>query len=294
MREVIIHEVGMRDGLQMEDKVVPTDIKIKWIEILLESKLDIIQIGSFVNPQKMPQMADTDELFNHFKESGKKPDRVTFSALILNEKGLERGMKCGVDMFCMGISASETHSMKNTGMNTQEARKRIINIALEAQKAGKKVQTSVQCAFGCGFGETIDEDQVLGIVKDYLNAGINNISLADTAGLAQPEQVKRLYNAIFELKPDAELACHFHNTQGMGLVNSLTALNCGVKYFETAFAGLGGCPFTNNPVGNIATEAFVHSIHAKGLRKDVSLEHLKGMTKIVNYYLNRELSAFMF
>ena len=184
MQKTKIHEVGPRDGLQMEEKIVPTNIKIEWIDRLIQSGVDIIQVGSFVHPKYVPQMADTDELFKHF--SIKKPDSVTLSGLVLNERGLERALNCGVDMICLGVSASETHSMKNTKMSVEEALSRIIAIAKEALSANKIIQLSVQSAFGCGYEGPISEEQVLRVVHAYLDVGFKNLSLADTAGHGCP------------------------------------------------------------------------------------------------------------
>ena len=149
MQRITIHEVGPRDGLQMETQVVPLDVKLGWIRRLMDSGMDVIQVGSFVHPAKVPQMADTDELFRRLT-AGKRSS-VVLSGLVLNEKGLERGLACGVELFCMGASASETHSRKNTGMGTDEAVARIVAMAKRALAAGRKVQVSVQSAFGCGF-----------------------------------------------------------------------------------------------------------------------------------------------
>src|SRR5665647_460991 len=190
MKNIIIHEVGIRDGLQAEEVVVPTEQKIKWIKKLAETGVDIIQLGSFVNPKKMPQMADTDELFKYFSLPGNKLHNVILSGLVLNEKGLERGMACGVEMFCMGVSASETHSQKNTGMTTADATDRIIAMAKAAMASNKNVQAAVQSAFGCGYEGKISEDKVLSLVAKFLESGIKNISLADTAGHAIPDQVE--------------------------------------------------------------------------------------------------------
>jgi hydroxymethylglutaryl-CoA lyase len=291
MDKIIIHEVGPRDGLQVEKTPVPLEEKIRWIEGLCASGIDIIQLGSFVNPEKVPQMADTDALFRHF--IGNKPAGVTLSGLVLNEKGLERGMACGVEMFCLGVSASETHSRKNTGMTTAEALGRILAMAKEALAAGKKVQASVQSAFGCGFEGPVDREKVLSIVKAYLDDGIRNISLADTAGHAQPQQVQELYRAIKALDPSVELACHFHNTYGLGLANCYAALESGVTYFESAFGGLGGCPFTKLPAGNVSTEDLVHSLQRMGLRKDIKLDVLLDVARQVGKFFERELPGFI-
>ena len=129
MNKIYVHEVGPRDGLQVEKTTVPIEEKIRWIEGLFASGIDIIQLGSFVHPEKVPQMADTDALFRYFLENGKKSENVTLSGLVLNERGLERGLACGVEMFCMGVSASETHSRKNTGMTPAEAQVRILLMA---------------------------------------------------------------------------------------------------------------------------------------------------------------------
>jgi hydroxymethylglutaryl-CoA lyase len=291
MDKIIIHEVGPRDGLQVEKTPVPLEEKIRWIEELCVSGIDIIQLGSFVNPEKVPQMADTDALFQHF--IGNKPAGVILSGLVLNEKGLERGMACGVEMFCLGVSASETHSRKNTGMTTAEALGRILPMAKEAVDAGKKIQASVQSAFGCGFEGLVDRETVLSIVKAYLDAGIRNISLADTAGHAQPQQVEDLYGAIRALEPSVELACHFHNTYGLGLANCYAAMKSGVTYFESAFGGLGGCPFTKLSAGNVSTEDLVHSLQRMGLRKDIKLEVLLQVARQVGKFFDRELPGFI-
>ena len=293
MKKITIHEVGPRDGLQAEKTIVPLEEKIRWIEALFTSGLDIVQLGSFVHPGKVPQMADTDALFRYFSEGGRKPENVILSGLVLNEKGLERGLACGVEMFCMGISASETHSKKNTGMTPKEARARILAMARHAMAAGKRVQASVQSAFGCGFEGPIPEEQVLETVMAYLEAGIQNISLADTAGHAQPAQVEDLYGAIRQLDPDVELACHFHNTYGLGLANCYAALKSGVTWFESAFGGLGGCPFTKVPAGNVSTEDLVHSFQRMGLRKDVKLDVLLDVARQVSGFFKRELPGFI-
>jgi hydroxymethylglutaryl-CoA lyase len=293
MDKIYIHEVGPRDGLQVEKTAVPMEEKVRWIEGLFAAGIDIIQIGSFVHPEKVPQMADTDALFKHFSQAGKKPKNVVLSGLVLNEKGLERGLACGVEMFCMGISASETHSQKNTGMTPAEAQARILPMARQALDVGKKVQASVQSAFGCGFEGPIAKDRVLGIVKAYLDAGIRNISLADTAGHAQPAQVEDLFTAIRKLDPDVEMACHFHNTYGLGLANCYAALNSGVKYFESAFGGLGGCPFTKLPAGNVSTEDLVHTFQRMGLRKDIQIGALLDVARQVSAFFDRELPGFI-
>jgi hydroxymethylglutaryl-CoA lyase len=292
-RAILIHEVGLRDGLQVEKTAVPTEEKIRWIDGLFESDVDIVQVGSFVHPEKVPQMADTDRLFALLTAPGRKPERVTLSGLVLNEKGLDRGMASGVEMFCMGVSASETHSRKNTGMSTAEALSRIVPMARKAAGAGKKVQVSVQSAFGCGFEGPIAKEKVLGIVKEYLAAGIRDVSLADTAGHAHPLQVEEMFGAIRELDPAVRPACHFHNTYGLGLANCYAAWRAGAVSFESAFGGLGGCPFTKIPAGNVSSEDLVHSFQRMGVRTDIRLDKLLDVARMVGSYFNRELPGFI-
>ncbi len=292
MIRIVIHEVGPRDGLQMEKQVVPIEKKEAWIRGLMAAGVDAVQVGSFVHPEKVPQMADTDELFRRL--TADKTSGTVLSGLVLNEKGLERGLKCGVEMFCLGASASETHSRKNTGMGTEEATRRIVGAAKQAVAAGKKVQVSVQSAFGCGFEGPIPEERVLGMARTYLEAGLTSISLADTAGHADPAQVERLFGQVMALGAGVECACHFHNTYGMGMANIHAAMRAGVTSFETSFAGLGGCPFTKVAAGNVATEDFVHALQRQGLRADVDLAGVIGVARDVAAFFGRDMQGYVY
>jgi hydroxymethylglutaryl-CoA lyase len=294
MSELIIHEVGMRDGLQVEPAVVPFETKVAWVEKLMAAGVDVIQLGSFVHPGKVPQMADTDNLFKHFLAGGRKPANVVLSGLVLNERGLERGEACGVEMYCMGVSASETHSQKNTGMAVAEATGRIIATARKAVAAGKRVQLSVQSAFGCGFEGPVKPEKVLSIVRSYLEAGFSTISLADTAGHAYPEQVKALFEGILALDATADLACHFHNTYGLGIANCYVAKQMGVRSLESACGGLGGCPFTKQPSGNVCTEDLVHYLHRIGLCTQIDLGALIALAREVAGFFGRDLPGYVY
>jgi hydroxymethylglutaryl-CoA lyase len=291
---VVVHEVGLRDGLQMEKQVVPTDRKIAWAEALLASGVDILQVGSFVHPEKVPQMADTDRLFTHFSAPGRKPEGVVLSGLVLNEKGLERGLACGVDMFCMGVSASETHSRKNTGMGIEDANRRIVAMAKSVLAAGKRVQVSVQSAFGCGYEGAVPRDRVVGIVKTFLDAGLRGLSLADTAGHATPDDVEDLYGRVRALDGGAEWTCHFHNTYGLALANCYAARRAGVRCFEAAVAGLGGCPFTKVAGGNTCTEDLVHALQRNGVRADIRLDALVDVARDVAGYFGRDMAGAVY
>jgi hydroxymethylglutaryl-CoA lyase len=288
-REVTIHEVGPRDGLQIEKTIIPTVSKIGWIEKLIESGVDAIQLGSFVNPERVPQMADTERLFEYFNAPGRNPNRIALTALVLNEKGFDRGLACGVRHFAMGASASDTHSRRNTGMTTQEAVTRIVALAKRAMQDGVAVQASVQSAFGCGYEGVVPKERVIAIVSRYVEVGVPAISLADTAGHATPDQVEDLFGAVREAAPHALLACHFHDTYGMAMANCYAALRAGVQSFEAAVGGLGGCPFTAVTGGNVVTEDLVHMLHRMGMRRDISLAPLIDAASTMEKLLGRTL-----
>jgi hydroxymethylglutaryl-CoA lyase len=237
-------------------------------------------------------MADTDELVRRLLRDRTSP--ATIAGLALNQRGLERGLECGVEMFCLGASASETHSLKNTGMVSMDATHRIIGAGQQALAAGKKVQVSVQSAFGCGFEGPVSEARVLEMVSKYVEAGLFNISLTDTAGHAHPEQVERLFSTVLALDPEVECTCHFHNTYGLGMANIMAALRAGVTSIETSFAGLGGCPFTKEAAGNVATEDFVNAMQLQGMRKDVDLEQLISIAGDVAKFFEREMPGCVY
>ena len=286
MRPILIHEVGPRDGLQAESGVVPSSVKLDWIRRVADSGVDIVQVGSFVRGDKVPQMADTDDLFRALAGES---HRAVLSALVLNDKGLERALAVGVPLICLGVSASETHSHKNTGMGTEDAQRRIIALALEARQAGRRVQVSVQSAFGCGFEGAIAEDRVRTMVEAYLAAGLTAISLADTAGHAYPALMQRLVAQVLALEPAAEVTAHIHDTYGLGMANVYAAMAAGATAIETSFAGLGGCPFTKVAAGNVATEDLVHGLQRAGQRTDIDLAALVSVARDVAAHFGREL-----
>jgi hydroxymethylglutaryl-CoA lyase len=189
----------------------------------------------------------------------------------------------------MGVSASDTHSRKNTGIGTEEATRRILATAKKTVEAGRAVQVSVQSAFGCGFEGPVPEERVLSIVREYLDAGLRRISLADTAGHAWPDQVERLFDTIVRLAPDIEPACHFHDTYGLGMANVWAAMRSGAVSYESSFAGLGGCPFTKVAAGNVATEDLVAGWQRSGIRTDVDLSRLIEVARSVAAHFGREM-----
>lgn len=285
---IFFQEVGVRDGIQGEEKLVPAGTKINWTERLLASGLDLVQIGSFVRADLVPQMADSEKLFAHFL--AKDPSLSgRLSALALNEKGLERGLKCGVKVFSLGSSASETHSLKNTGMGREEAALRGAAMARTAAKSGAAVHALVHSSFGCGYEGPVDPDKAIEVAERYIEAGVTSLGLSDTAGHATPKQVKELYSRVARMAPGLTLSCHFHNAYGTGLANCFAALEAGVTWFETSVGGLGGCPFTKMPSGNVCTEDLLHPLQRMGFRGDIDLAAIIGVAKDVSAFFGREL-----
>jgi hydroxymethylglutaryl-CoA lyase len=189
----------------------------------------------------------------------------------------------------MGVSASDTHSRKNTGMGSDEALARILTMASTARAAGATVQASVQSAFGCGFEGPIPETRVLRLVDRFISAGIHIVSLADTAGHASPSQVEKLFADVHAIDPDVVCAAHLHDTYGMAMANACAAMRAGVRYFEAAFGGLGGCPFTALAGGNLCTEDFAHLLQREGHRDDIRIEPLRDVAQSAGRFLGRQL-----
>lgn len=289
MNSVILHEVGPRDGLQIEKQVVPTARKLEWIGSVIAAGVDIVQVGSFVRSDRVPQMADSAELFQALL-AGKRGGPI-LSALVLNAKGLERALRAGAEMVCMGVSASDTHSRKNTGKGTLAAQREIVAMGREAASAGVRVQVAVQSAFGCGFEGPVPEERVMGIVRGFAENGLTSISLADTCGHAYPQQVTRMFGEVFRLVPGARCTGHFHDNFGLGMANIYAAMAAGVTIFETSFAGLGGCPFTKAAAGNVATEDVVHALQRAGLRKDIRLDKLIEVAREVGAHFGRKMTG---
>ncbi len=290
VKTIKIHEVGLRDGLQNEEVIVGFDRKLKWAELLSNTGIDYLQVGSFVNPKKVPQMSDSDNLF---KELKKIKHKAILSGLVLNERGMDRALDCGVELICLGVSASDTHSLKNSGMATEEALNRIISMGKELINKGNSVQVSIQSAFGCGFEGEISEEKVIKIATRYIDEGLFNISLADTAGHAYPEQVKRLYDSIKKMSADTILTAHFHNTYGLGLTNCYAAIESGAEIIETAFGGLGGCPFTKVAAGNVSTEDFVSALQRNQKRNDIMVDPIIDIAKESASILGRSTESYV-
>ena len=247
--KVTLIEVGPRDGFQFE-KIIPTNLKVEIISDLVDAGLKDIQITSFVHPDVVPQMADAETLLRRLP----KRNDVRYSALVLNEKGVERAHLSGLQHIEISISASDTHSRKNAGMPFEKALVKGKDMIRLAQDYKMEIRAGIQCAFGCVYEGRIPEERVLKIAKDFLALEINTLAISDTTGMANPLSIKSLMKELMYEAVNTPVVLHLHDTRGLGLVNVMAAMECGVTRFDTALAGMGGCPFVPGAAGNIATE----------------------------------------
>lgn len=281
IRDVIISEVGPRDGLQSIARVMPLAAKIRWVRALAEAGLAEIEIGSFVNPKLLPQMADTGDLA---AEAIRLPG-VAILALVPNLKGAERAFAAGVPRVSVPVSVSESHSRKNINMTPEEAIGQVREIHQHRRSLGAPqlpgLEVGLSTAFGCTMEGAIDEDRVIRLAVMAAEAGADTVGLSDTTGMGNPAQVKRLFTRLRAELGEKAGGAHFHNTRGQGLANVWAALEVGVRTFDSSQAGLGGCPYAPGATGNIVTEDLVFLLEASGFRTGVDIEKLIAASAIL-------------
>jgi hydroxymethylglutaryl-CoA lyase len=288
--DVLIEDEFLRDGLQNEAQAFTVAEKLHFLAGLEGAGLRRIQVGSFVHPKWVPQMANTDEVFASLTP---KPG-VTYSALILNMAGLERALSAGAKHLSISVSASETHSRKNLNKSVDAARAQVVPVLERALAEGIAVRAGIQSALGCGFEGRIDPARVLDIARHYGLIGVQEINIADTAGLANPVQVYELCRRVRDVVPAATaLSLHLHDTRGLGLANMVAGLQAGVRIFDAALGGLGGCPFIPAATGNIATEDAAYAMAEMGLQSGIDWKALGVLTRELEGRLGRRLPGRM-
>lgn len=289
-KKILLEDEALRDGLQIEKTQLTVDEKIHFIKAMEACGIRRIQVGSFVHPKWVPQMANTDELFANLDRH---PD-VTYTALILNEKGLERAARCEVRHLSMSISASETHSQKNTHRSIAQGLVDIRAMIEGGISAGIAIRAGIQSAFGCAYEGAISPDVVCDIAALYDGLGVDEINLADSAGLANPRSVFDLVRRVRQgVSPRVKLSLHLHDTRGLGLANMVAGLQAGVTIYDAAFAGLGGCPYIPGAKGNIATEDAVYALDEMGVETGIDWQALSRLTLEMEAKLGRELPSRM-
>lgn len=270
----VVREVGLRDGLQLVETLVPTDIKIEWIREQVDCGFTEIEVTSFVPPTVIPQFGDAGAILEGIRDI----DALTPMVLVPNLKGAQLAMDCGAVLISYVLSVSEAHNRANVNRTTDESIAAFTDIVAERKSRGLDDAVRLSCvmatSFGCSIQGDVPEGRVFEIADQLLDAGADELNVADTVGYGNPVQVKRILAEIAANAGDVPIAAHFHDTRGMGLANVVAALEAGVARFDASLGGLGGCPFAPGATGNIATEDSVYLLESMGLSTGVDLEAL--------------------
>lgn len=284
---VTLREVGPRDGLQAESRILPTEAKAALIRCLFGTGIRRIEVTSFVHPRAVPQLADAEALM----AAVDRPAGVRLSALAPNRAGAERALRCGVDEVSVFVAASETFNRHNLRRSTEEALADAAAVAEVVRDRGPVLSGFVVTAFGCPYEGAVREEAVLRIIERYARLGVRSVYLGDTIGVAHPRQVERLCRAALGRFPELEFGLHFHDTRGAALANVLAGLEAGVTVFDGSVGGLGGCPYAPGATGNVATEDLVDMLEAMGVHTGIDLDALLGCARLAQEMVGRELPS---
>jgi hydroxymethylglutaryl-CoA lyase len=295
--KVRIREVGPRDGFQNEPEVIATEDKVRLISCLSGTGLRRVEVTSLVRPDVIPQLADAEDVLGRLMP---RPKDVSYSVLVPNEKGLDRGLQLMeqaqmklFDEVNLFLSASETHNRKNVNRSIEESLAGLERVVARAREAGLRCEGVISVSFGCPYEGEVPQERVLGIARRLAGAGCEEVAFGDTTGMANPVQVRSFFERARAELPGVELTAHFHNTRGQGLANVLAALESGVDSFESSFGELGGCPVPRGATGNIASEDLVSMLHEMGIETGVDLEKLLACARDAQSTLGRPLSGHL-
>ncbi|HEV7606168.1 MAG TPA: hydroxymethylglutaryl-CoA lyase [Steroidobacteraceae bacterium] len=285
-----IVEVGPRDGLQSESQVLPTPAKVEFVRRLLSAGLRRIEVASFVNPKRVPQMADAEAVLSAL---GTEPPGVRFIGLVLNRKGFERAHAAGCAEVGMAIAASESFSQRNQGCSVDEGVAAWLEIAAAARAAGIRAHITISTAFGCPFEGEVSAARVLMLAQRLAAGAPEEIAIADTIGVAVPTQVTELVGALRSSLPQVKVRAHFHNTRNTGLANAYAAVVAGVSALDASCGGIGGCPFAPAATGNIPTEDLIYMLHRMAIDTGVDLPALLETSKWLQQTLDHAVPGMV-
>jgi len=281
-RRVVVREMGLRDGLQSVATIVPTAAKLEWIRDAYAAGEREIEVGSFVPPRLLPQLADTAQVLAFAQTL----PGLRATVLVPNMKGAQRALEANAEMMLLPLSASHAHSLANLRKAPDDVVAEIANIRAERDASGKRTQIEVgiSTAFGCTIQGEVKPAEVVRLVQAVLDAGVDAVSLADTVGYADPAMVSRLFERVLKVAGD-RLACgHFHDTRGLGLANVYAALQLGIARFDACTAGIGGCPHAPGASGNVATEDLTYMLHSMGIETGLDFDRLLALrAKVANW-----------
>jgi hydroxymethylglutaryl-CoA lyase len=279
---VRVVEVGPRDGLQNEKSIVPTALKIAFIEALADAGLSVIEATSFVSPKSIPRLADADEVLRGIR----KRDGVRYPVLVPNERGMERALAAGAREIAVFTAASESFTHHNINATIAESIERSTPVIARAKAERVRVRGYISTAFGCPYEGAVPVDAVLSVSQKLLDLGVDELSIGDTIGVATPNQVEELCARLLARTQTDRLAMHFHDTRGTALANVLVALQSGIAIFDSAAGGFGGCPYAPGAAGNLATEDLLYMLHGMGIETGVSLEGVVAATALIAGHLD--------
>lgn len=286
---LLLEDEALRDGLQVESRIFSLEEKLKIFDLLKGAGVKRIQVGSFVHPKIVPQMADTDEFI---RTIGRR-EETTVSALILNDKGLERALDCGVGHVSMSVSVSDTHSRKNARRPAKEALESMVQLIEHALASGLQVRAGLQCAFGCVYEGPIAESAVLSAAEKLAKVGAREVNLADTTGMGNPFAIRNMIEKCRREFPDLRISLHLHDTRGLGLANMFSGYEAGVRTFDVCAGGLGGCPFVKGAAGNVPTEDAVNMFESMGIPTGIDLRAVCEAVAFLETVLDRALPGRM-
>jgi hydroxymethylglutaryl-CoA lyase len=285
--DVTLYEVGPRDGLQNESRLVPTDDKVALIDALSATGIPAIEVTSFVNPKWIPQLADAGDVVRRIhRQPG-----VRYSALVPNRHGLEGALAAGLQEIAVFMSASETHNKKNINKTIAETLVAFHDTVPPALAAGLKVRAYVSTVYGCPYEGAVDPARVIDLCRQLRALGCYQISLGDTIGVATPRQVRDVLSLVLAEVPRSEVAVHFHDTRGTALANILVSVEMGITTVDAALGGLGGCPYAPGAAGNVATEDVVYMLDGMGVRTGVDVDKLMRASELASTLLGREVPS---
>lgn len=288
-KAITLCEVGPRDGLQNEKKLLTIEEKLELIEAAADAGFPVIEVGAFVHPKAVPQMANTDEVFQRLnKQAG-----TEYRALIANLKGVERAAACGCKKVKLNVSASKAHNLANLNRTPAETVAGFGTCADAAKAEGLEVSGSISMAFGSPWDQEIPLSDVQEIVDAYLAVGVTEISLSDASGQAYPTQVYQICVAMAKANPQVTWWLHFHNTRGLGIANILAGMQAGFTRFDSALAGIGGCPFVPGAAGNVATEDVVHMCDEMGIQTGVDLDQTMEVSRHLEQLLGHRADSYL-
>lgn len=282
-------EVGLRDGLQNEKTILTMEEKLELLRGLVDAGFKVIEVGSFMHPKAMPQMADTDELY---KAIGTVPG-VELRALIPNLRGVQRAVSCGCKKVKLNVSASRQHNLKNLNMLPQESVAGFAPCVQAAKENGIEISGSISMPFASPWEGRIPLEDVDAIIKAYLAVGITEISLSDTSGMAVPNQVYNMCSYVKEKYPQLSWWLHFHNTRGLAMANILAAMEAGMIQFDSSFGGLGGCPFVPGAAGNISTEDVIHMCDESGISTGIDIVKVIELSRKLQQLLKHDTDSYI-